>query len=107
VRAASRHQSLFRLIGLLVVILMIQARFDNVELGKYQITFSKQATSAVATNFQSDSVEDDDCLFNNYYQLPALSFGIMTRLQLLSVEVVKQREFIPRKPIILISCLRI
>jgi hypothetical protein len=51
--------SLFSLLGILIVVFMTQARFEN-PASRNQIAFSKQLPAQLESNILNDCFEDDD-----------------------------------------------
>jgi len=87
---------------------VIVARFADAGPRKYQTTYSNQISSTVKINFQGEPLEDDgDNYEDHFQQLPVLSFEIKNANRFHSVEVILHPDFLPLRPIILISCLRV
>jgi hypothetical protein len=97
-------------VGLLVLILVIQLRFDESVSGKFETSVSKHSSHPITSILQNDSLEDEDCNCDNSVQLLGCFGFVKEKIAHLITrsEASLNKELPPNTPsIILNSCLRI
>ena len=101
---------MLRIIALLILILMIQTRFEETVVANGESIFLKHVSSQIDTCFQGDSLDNEGYAFDNDVQLFSSVGSVVQYLAChRPIKVERLLETLPSNTasIILIGCLRI
>src|SRR5579872_607560 len=101
-------RSFIRLTAILILIFMIQMRFDETVSVNDPSAFIKQASSSIDTSFQNDSLDSEYYAFCNHPQLCQNLDSVARDFKSTDARYLLNETLLPNTAsIILIDCLRI
>ena len=104
------RNSVVSLLGILILIFVIQARFEKKVPGENESSFSWQVSPTIDADLQGDFLDDDDFSTDNYNQLshdPPIVFRNLTCLHSRCDQQQNYFHVHHAIPNILMGCLRI